>query len=138
MIRYLAALRMLVAIACIAGFSAGVAHASPSGGDSAGQCSFVLTPPKVVQVSGLNLVLATLHPGPCTMEASPNSSVVCLSVAGESSQGECASKNGPDEARVRYPYQPGATYIVRALGCASIYQPPYTLCQSFGPSQYTL
>lgn len=138
MIHYLAVLRTLMVTALIAGCSAGVSHASPSGDDAAGQCSFVLTPPKVVQVSGLSLVLATLHPGPCTMEASPNSSVVCLSIAGEGSPGECASKNGPEPARARYPYRPGATYVVRAQGCASTYQPPYTLCQNFGPSQFTL
>lgn len=115
---------------------AGISHASPSGGEDPGQCSFILTPPKVVQVSGLSLVSATLGPGPCTMHASPNSSTVCLSVAG--SQGECSSKNGPDLAVARYPYQPGTTYVVRAEGCASLFVPPYTMCQNFGPTQFTL
>jgi hypothetical protein len=116
----------------------GVSHASPSGDDETGQCSFILTPPKVVQVSGLSLVSATLRPGPCTIHANPNSSVVCLSVAGQSSQGECASKNGQNPAEVRYPYQPGTTYVVKGQGCVSTYQPPYTLCQDFGPTQATL
>jgi len=134
--RSLATLWVGLLMAFIAVCPAGVSHASPSGGDDPGQCTFVLTPPKVVQVSGLSLVSATLGPGPCTMHASPNSSTVCLSVAG--SQGECASKNGPDLAVARYPYQPGTTYVVRAEGCASLFVPPYTLCQNFGPSQFTL
>ena len=115
-----------------------VSHAEPSGGEDTGQCTFVLSQPKVVQVSGLSLVSATLGPGLCTMHAAPNSSTVCLSVPGSGSQGECATKNGPDLAVVRYPYQPGTTYVVRAEGCASLYVPPYKLCQDFGPSQVTL
>jgi disulfide bond formation protein DsbB len=136
--RSLTALWAGLLMAAIAVYPAGVAQASPSGDDGTGQCSFILTQPKVVQVSGLTLVSATLRPGPCTMHASPNSSVVCLSVAGGGMQGECASKNGPDPAEVRYPYQPGSTYVLRAQGCASTFVPPYTLCQDFGPSQTTL
>jgi hypothetical protein len=125
-------------MAFIAVCPAGVSHASPSDDDGTGQCAFVLSQPKVVQISGLSLVVATLRPGPCTMHANPNSSVVCLSVAGAGSQGECASKNGADPAEVRFPYQPGSTYVVRAQGCASTFVPPYTLCQDYGPSQITL
>jgi hypothetical protein len=125
-------------VAAIAVYPAGVSHASPSGDDGIEQCTFILTQPKVMQVSGLSLVSASLGPGPCTMHASPNVSVVCLSVAGGGSQGECASKNGPDPAEVRYPYQPGLTYVVKGQGCASTFVPPYTLCQDFGPSQTTL
>jgi hypothetical protein len=127
-----------LSMAFIAVCPTGVSLASPSGDDETGQCSFILTPPKVVQVSGLSLVVATLRPGPCTMHASPNSSVVCLSIAGEGSPGECGSMNGQAPAEVRYPYRPGSTYVVRAQGCASLFQPPYTLCQNFGPSQTTL
>jgi len=136
--RSLAALWAGLSMAFIAVYPAGVSHGSPSGDDGTGQCSFVLTPPRVVQVSGLSLVSATLRPGPCTMHAVPNLSVVCLSVAGGGSQGECVSKSGQAPAEVRYPYQPGSTYVLRAQGCASTFQPPYTLCQDFGPSQTTL
>jgi hypothetical protein len=125
-------------MAFIAVCPAGVSHASPSDDDGTGQCTFVLSQPKVVQISGLSLVSATMRPGPCTIHATPNLSVVCLSVASSGSQGECASKNGQDPAEVRYPYQPGATYVVRGQGCASTFVPPYTLCQDFGPSQITL
>lgn len=138
MIRYFAVLRAVSLTALVAGCLAGTSQASPSDGDEKGSCSFILTPPSVVQVSGLSLVSATLQPGPCTMEAQPNLSVVCLSVAGGDSQGECASKNGQNPAEVRYPYQPGTTYILRAQGCAGLFQPPYTICQNFGPTRATL
>jgi hypothetical protein len=136
--RFLAASWVCLSMAVIVICPVGVSHASPSGDDGTGQCSFILTPPKVAQVSGLSLVVASLRPGPCTIHASPNSSVVCLSVAGQGSPGECASRNGPNPAEVRYPYQPGTTYVVKAQGCVSTFQPPYTLCQDFGPTQTTL
>lgn len=136
--RSLAALSAGLLITFTAACPAGIAHASPSDDDGTGQCTFVLSQPKVVQISGLSLVSATMRPGPCTIHATPNLSVVCLSVVGSGTQGECASKNGQDPAEVRYPYQPGATYVLRGQGCASTFVPPYTLCQDFGPTQITL
>jgi hypothetical protein len=136
--RSLTALSAGLLIAFIAVFPAGVALASPSDDDGTGQCTFVLSQPKVIQLSGMSLVSATMRPGPCTMHAAPNMSVVCLSVVGSGTQGECGSKNGQDPAEVRYPYQPGATYILKGQGCASLFVPPYTLCQDFGPTQITL
>jgi hypothetical protein len=127
---------LLMAITAV--YPVGVSHASPSSDEGTGQCSFILTPPKVTQESGLSVVVATLRPGPCTMHANPTSWVVCLSVAGQGSPGECASQNAQDPAEVRYPYQPGTTYVVKAEGCVSTFQPPYTLCQNFGPTQTTL
>jgi hypothetical protein len=136
--RSLTALSAGLLITFIAVHPAGVALASPSDDDGTGQCTFVLSQPKVIQLSGMSLVSATMRPGPCTMHATPNLSVVCLSVVGSGTQGECGSKNGQDPAEVRYPYQPGATYILRGQGCASLFVPPYTLCQDFGPTQITL
>jgi hypothetical protein len=136
--RFLTALSAGSLITLIAVYPAAVAHASPSDDDGTGQCTFLLSQPTVVQISGMSLVSATMRPGPCTIHATPNLSVVCLSVAGSGSQGECASKNGPDYAEVRYPYQPGTTYVVRGQGCASTFVPPYTLCQDFGPTQISL
>jgi hypothetical protein len=136
--RSLAALSAGLLLTFIAVHPAGVAHASPSDDDGTGQCTFILSQPTVVHISGLSLVSATMRPGPCTIHATPNVSVVCLSVVGSGTQGECASKNGQDPAEVRYPYQPGATYVLRGQGCASTFVPPYTLCQDFGPTQITL
>ena len=136
--RSLAALSAGLLLTFAAAHPAGVAHASPSDDDGTGQCTFILSQPTVVHISGLSLVSATMRPGPCTIHATPNVSVVCLSVVGSGTQGECASKNGQDPAEVRYPYQPGATYVLRGQGFASTFVPPYTLCQDFGPTQITL
>jgi hypothetical protein len=136
--RSLTALSAGLLMAGASAHPAGIAHASPSDDDGTGQCTFVLSQPKVIQFSGMSLVSATMRPGPCTIHATPNLSVVCLSVAGSGTQGECASKNGQDPAEVRYPYQPGVTYIVKGQGCASTFVPPYTLCQDFGPTQVSL
>lgn len=127
-----------MAIAFMVACSASVSHASPSGDAGTGQCSFVLTPPKVVEVNGTSVVLTTMHPGPCTIQAVPNSQVVCLSIAGDGSPGQCASKAGQEPVLIYYAYRPGATYVVKAQGCVNTITPPYTLCQNFGPSQTTL
>ena len=113
---------------------ASVSTASPSDG----QCTFVFPPPKVVQVSGVSFVLATMHPGPCTIEAFPNSSEVCVSIEGDDSSGQCKTKAGPNPAELYYKYRPGATYVVKGQGCANINTPPYTLCQDFPASRVTL
>jgi len=139
MIRCLAVLQMILAITLTFVLSASVANASPSGGAATGQCSFVLTPPKVVPVSGTSMVLAELGPGACPTDASPNSSVVCLAIDGDGSPGQCASASSPTSpAQLYYPYRAGATYAVRARGCADLFKPPYVSCQNFGPSHYTL
>lgn len=132
------ALSAVGVLALIGVGSAGVSHAAPSGDEGTGQCSFLLTPPKVVQVSGANMVSATMRPGPCTIHASPNSSVVCLSIQGEGTAGQCASKNGANPALAYYPYRPGSTYVVKGIGCVNTFEPPYKLCQNFGPSQANL
>jgi hypothetical protein len=126
---------------------AGVTNASPSDEAGSGSCSWILTPPQVVQVSSTRMVLATVKPGPCTMDGIPNESVVCLSVKGENSQGQCGNKAGPDPALVYYPYRPGATYVVTGQGCVDVFEDPVMhmttgpvekVCQSIGPSSFTL
>ena len=135
----LTVLGALLALVLIGAWSASVSTASPSDDPEAGQCAFVLTSAKVVNISGVNFATATVQPGPCTMHASPNLSTVCLSLEGDSSSGQCASKNGGDPAVVYYAYRPGATYVVTGQGCASTFNtPPYTICQNLGPSRVTL
>lgn len=114
----------------------GNANAAPP--DAEGQCSFVLETPKVVQVSGVDLVMATAHPGPCKLEMSPNRTTVCLSIVGDDSQGQCGSVNGPRTAVVYYTYRPGATYVVKGRGCANGFAPPYTTCQDIPSTRLTL
>ncbi|MGO9158839.1 hypothetical protein [Mycobacterium sp.] len=127
--------------------SAGVAKASPSAGADTGSCSWVLTPPQVVQVSSTSMVLATVKPGPCTMDAVPNDSVVCLAIRGEDSQSQCSHKAGTAPALIYLPYRPGATYVVTGQGCADVFEDPVThsttgpvkkMCQPFGPTAVTL
>ncbi|OBH11740.1 hypothetical protein [Mycobacterium sp. E1747] len=113
-------------------------HANAAPTDAEGQCSFVLETPKVVQVSGVDFVMATAHPGPCTLEISPNRTTVCVSIEGDDSQGECRSANGPRTAVVYYTYRPGATYVIKGRGCANGFTPPYTTCQDIAPSRFTL
>ena len=136
MTRAFAALPTVLTIALAGVCCAAIANASPS--NSSGQCTFVLPPPKVVQVSGVNFVFATMAPGPCTIEANPNSSVVCVSVEGSESTGQCANTNGPSPAVLYFAYRPGATYVVKGQGCSSVNVPPYTICQDFPASRLTL
>lgn len=132
----------LVGVAC-----AGVTNASPSEVDATASCSWVLTPPQVVKVSSTSMVLATVKPGPCTMDAVTNESVVCLSIQGENSSGECGHIAGSSPASIYYPYRPGATYVVTGQGCADVFEDPVShsttgpvkkLCQSIGPTAFTL
>lgn len=116
--------------------SAASSNASPSEGP--GQCSFVLETPTVVQVSGVDQVMARAYPGPCTIEATPNYSTVCLSIDGDDSPGQCASINGARPAVLYYAYRPGATYVVKGKGCANTFVPPYTVCQDLPASRVTL
>ncbi len=137
----------LVAMSLVGVGLAGVSNASPSeeAGSESGSCSWVLTPPEVVQVSDTRMVQATVKPGPCTMDALPNESVVCLAIEG--SQGQCGNKVGSFTAVTYYPYRPGATYVVTGQGCADVFENPANhsttgpvtkLCQSIGPKSFTL
>jgi hypothetical protein len=136
--RSLSASGALLAVAFIGIETAGFSTASPSDDPGSGQCTFLLGTPQVIRISGVSFASATVQPGPCTMHASPNFSSVCLSMNGEDSSGQCASKTGTDPAVVYHSYRPGATYTVTGQGCASTFTPPYTVCQNIGPSQATL
>lgn len=146
-LRVLSVVPMMLITSIIAVGPAGVANAAPQAGADAGSCSWVLTPPQVVQVSGASMVLATVKAGPCTMDAVPNDSVVCLSIKGEDSQGQCGHRAGSYPALIYRPYRPGATYIVTGQGCADVFEDPVThsttgpvkkLCQAIGPTEFTL
>lgn len=146
-LRPLVVVPVMVAMSLIAIGPVGVAEASPSTGADTGSCSWVLAPPQVVQVSGVSMVLATVKPGPCTMDAVPNDSVVCLAIQGEDSQSQCGHKAGTATALIYLPYRPGATYVVTGQGCADVFEDPVThsttgpvtkMCQPFGPTAVTL
>jgi hypothetical protein len=132
----LALVSTAVAMALSGAFCPSISSASPD--DSSGRCTFGITPPTVVPVSGVSYVLATLRPGPCTLEASPFQSTVCLSIEGQDSNGQCTTRPGTETAEVYVAYRPGATYVEKGRGCAGITVPPYTLCEDFPASRSTL
>jgi hypothetical protein len=138
MIRCLLALLTVFATAMIGVGSAGVASAGP---DDAGQpsCTYTLTPPRVVRVSGVDMVTATLTPYPCTGSINPNSLVVCVSAQGGDAGDQCATKAIPDMAQVFFaPYRPGTTYVSKGSGCGSVYDTTGSLCATVGPYTATL
>jgi len=99
--------------------STAVASAEPS----PSPCSYRLSPPQVVQLSGTNAVTATLSPAAC------DHSVAYLTVARGQLQssdgpGECQQQNGILTAQVFYqPYRPEAAYIATGTGCANTGNP---------------
>lgn len=121
-------------------YAAGSAASPPT---EKGQCSFVLDGPKVVSNSGVNQVMASVHAGECTLHAHTESTV-CLSIVGDDSAGQCGNGYDITAAIVYYPYRPGATYIVKGMGCTDIMEgsnspaPPSTVCQDIAPSRVTL
>ncbi|SRR5579875_2336020 len=137
----------VVMLSLVGAGSPGITYASPSDGAASGSCSWVLSPPQVVQVSDIRMVLATVKPGPCTMNALPNQSVVCLSIQGGDSQGQCGNKSFADPAIVYLPYRPGATYVAAGQGCADLFENPVDhsttgpvskICESLGPMSFSL
>ena len=136
MVRMLAVGWAVLALAIPDVCYAGISHASPT--DDPGRCNFTLTPPRVVQVSGVSYVQATISAGACTLHAYQNMSTVCLSIEGDESSGQCATRNDPNAAVLYYVYRPGATYVEKGQGCANFNTPPYIICEDFLPSRITL
>lgn len=144
--RVVAVLPTAAVVSLVGVCSANVSNASPPD-EGKLECSYVLTPPKVVQVSDTSMVVASVRPGRCTMVAVPNESLVCLAVEGEGSNGQCVTHHGSFPAEVHAPYRPGATYVVTGKGCADLFVDPATgdnhapstvICQSFGPTSFKL
>lgn len=118
------------AAAAILPSASGVATADPTTG---GPCSYTLTPPHVVSVSGTDMVTATLTPAACD-RANVYLTVACIQIEGGDGPGQCAQNNGPLVAQVFFaPRKPGATYIATGRGCANTDNPPQPQCQPVGP-----
>src|SRR5215207_4797752 len=114
----------LVLFAAVALCFVGIVPAGAS--PSAPPCSFTLSPPQVVQLSGTNVVTATLSPAAC------DQSDTYLSVA-------CVQLQGILPAQVHFaPYRPGATYVSTGRGCSSKGNPPQPFCRPAGPLTATL
>jgi hypothetical protein len=141
MIRSLGAFSAFLAIVPAGVYCAGASFASPPAGS--GQCSFSITAPNVVKVSGVDVVTASMSRGVCTVHAHTEATV-CLVVEGDGSPGQCATEYDPLAPVVYVPYRRGATYIVTGQGCTDIMEgtqstaTPSTTCQDVSPSRATL
>jgi hypothetical protein len=126
----------MVLTAAAASTFAGIAtaYAEPS----APACSYTLSPPRVVQLSGTNVVTATLSPAACN-ESQTYQSVACVQLQGSEGPGQCAQGKGILPAQVYFaPYRPGATYVSTGRGCSSKGNPPQPFCEPAGPLTATL
>lgn len=131
MIRSLAVLAVALTFAA----TTGVAHAEPGPPKA---CSYVLSPPHVVQLSGTNVVTATLSPASCD-QSNVSLSVACVQLQGSDGHEQCDQGEGIIPAQVYYqPYRPGATYVATGRGCALKGNPPQPICDTTGPIAATL
>ena len=134
--RRLLAFPAVVTSAFVGFVTAGAADAEPNQPPS---CSFTLTPPQLVQVSGAEMVAATVTMASCDGLTAPISSVACIQAEGSDSAPQCVEGKGLLPAQVYYqPYRPGTTYISDGRGCAIVTAPPSSTCQSVGPLTATL
>jgi len=108
----------LVSSAVVCGVAgASGAHADPPPPGTL--CSFDLSPPQVVQVSGTPMVTATLTPAGCGGPFRPHVSVVCVQAA--DSPPQCTQAREADTAQVYVPYRPGATYTATGRGLGTVW-----------------
>ncbi len=125
---------VLAATALVLGSTSAVASAQPV----ESPCSYNLTPPTVLNLSGTDVVTATINPGACD-GANTISMVACIQMPGSSGPGQCAKSNGIVAAQVFFqPYHPGTTYTSTGRGCAAKGNPAQKYCQERGPIAATL
>ncbi|MCV7226327.1 hypothetical protein [Mycolicibacterium komossense] len=115
-----------------------IAAAGSASSEVPAACDFTLSAPSVVEVSGTQMVTATLTPAACKGTANPKSSQVCIAASG-ASPGRCELANGYEIAQVYLsPYIPGVNYVANGTGCAGIATPSGAICSSIGPKAATL
>jgi hypothetical protein len=131
-------------VACPLGlYGVGVAAADPMQPGGNGTCNFSVDPPKVVNVSGTQMVTSSGHIGACTLHGT-NEVTVCLSMQGGDTNGLCEWADTPNTAIVYAPYKPGATYIVQGKGCTHTMQgsdspaTPAMVCKDIPATRATL
>ena len=101
-------------------------------------CSYTLSPPHVVELSGTKVVTATVSPAACD-RSNTFQMVACVQLQGSNSAEQCALGPGILPAQVFYqPYSPGATYVSTGRGCSSKGNPPQPFCRPTGPLTATL
>ena len=122
------------AVALALAGTAPVASAEPS----TPPCTYTLSPPQVVPLSGTNTVAATLSPAGCDHSVT-YLTVACVQLQGSDGPGQCAQQVGILPAQVFFqPYRPGATYVATGRGCATTGNPPQPVCKPMGPLTATL
>lgn len=116
-----------------------IAGAAPANAEPASPpCSYTLSPPQLVQLSGTTTVSSTLSVAGCTGSVA-YMTVACVQLHGSDGPGQCAQQNGILTAQVFYqPYRPEATYTATGMGCANTGNPPQPVCQPLGPITATL
>ena len=125
---------VLAAATLVLGPTPAVAGAQPT----PSACNYELTPPSVVNVSGTNMVAATVSTRACDGAVTFHT-VACLQMQGSGGPAQCARSNGLVPAQVFFqPYRPGTTYTATGRGCAAKGNPPQTFCQESGPLSATL
>lgn len=136
--RRLAVLPMALALSTI-GLTAAAAHAAPSPDPGpAGSCTYKLTPPSRVNVSGTDMVTATITPGACTGLIQPNSFTVCVEMS-DSGTPQCNFTPIYQAVQVYFaPYRKGATYRSTGRGCGNLLPSGDESCTSLGPYTATL
>ncbi|CAN3129217.1 hypothetical protein ACNUDN_14920 [Mycobacterium sp. smrl_JER01] len=96
-------------------------------------CSYELTAPRVVNVSGTDMVTATVTTRACD-GAVTYSTTACIQMDGAGGPGQCSQGRGILPAQVFFqPYRAGATYTSTGRGCAAKGNPPQKYCQESGP-----
>lgn len=130
-------LAVLAATASLLGSATAVAGAQPTQPDTTA-CNYRLSAPSVVNVSGTNMVTATLTVGACD-GATTFETAACIQMQGATGAGQCTQGRGILPAQVFFqPYRPGATYTSTGRGCAAKGNPPQKYCQENGPFTATL
>lgn len=132
-----------LAVACVAalaGFgSAGAAQAAPPTDGEQPSCVYTLSKPFVVEVSGRQMVSATLDALPCTGSILPNSKTVCVQLQGSDAAPLCKYVPAYDVAQVYFaPYRPGSTYVSTGTGCGAVRPTFVSVCATQGPFSATL
>lgn len=96
----------------------GGAHADPPPPPGT-LCSFTLSVPQRVQLSGMDMVTATVTPDGCAGGFRPSASVVC--VQGADSAPRCTQASETATAQVYVPYRAGLTYTSTGRGLGILF-----------------
>lgn len=140
MVRPITAISTIVLTILIWSGTTATVHADPAVDAGTDVCTFTLSQPQRVLVSGVDMVTATLSAYPCVGDAIPTKTEACVQMQDSDGPGQCENVNSQSAPAQVYfaPYRKGATYTSRGSGCVGLFKAPYTSCQSLGPKVATL